>query len=44
MTQPQILSYGKPLAQAKTAMIMLHGRGASAEDILTIAEALDVRE
>lgn len=31
-----ILMAGEPLAQAKAAMIMLHGRGASAEDILSL--------
>ena len=28
---------GDPLASARAAMILLHGRGASAEDIMTIA-------
>jgi len=28
---------GEPLASARAAMILLHGRGASAEDIMTIA-------
>jgi phospholipase/carboxylesterase len=32
-----ILSTGAPLDEAKAAMIMIHGRGASAEDILTLA-------
>jgi predicted esterase len=31
------LHAGAPLAQAKAAMILLHGRGASAEDILSLA-------
>ena len=31
------LQAGVPLAQAKAAMILLHGRGASAEDILSLA-------
>ena len=31
-----ILTAGESLAQAKAAMIMLHGRGASAEDILSL--------
>lgn len=42
MTQNKVLAYGRPLAEAKTAMLMMHGRGASAEDILTIADALAV--
>ncbi len=35
-----VLSWGAPLAEAKAAMIMVHGRGASAEDILGLAEEL----
>lgn len=35
-----ILSAGKPLDQADAAMIMLHGRGASARDILTLTQEL----
>jgi len=31
---------GEPLAEASVAMIMVHGRGASAESILTLAPAL----
>ena len=32
---------GKPLAEAKYAMIMLHGRGTMAENILSLADELD---
>jgi phospholipase/carboxylesterase len=32
-----VLTAGEPLEQANAAMIMLHGRGASAEDILSLA-------
>lgn len=32
-----LLSYGEPLASASAAMIMLHGRGATARDILSLA-------
>jgi len=32
-----ILTAGKPLAQAKAAMILVHGRGATAESILALA-------
>ncbi len=42
MSQNKVLAYGTPLAKAKAAMLMMHGRGASAEDILTIADALAV--
>jgi len=34
-----LLASGAPLATARAAMIMVHGRGASAEDILTLAPA-----
>jgi predicted esterase len=39
-TQP-IYSAGAPLATARAAMVMLHGRGASAQDILSIASEFD---
>src|SRR3954454_8185969 len=35
-----ILAAGEPLAQARAVMIMLHGRGASARDILSLAGEL----
>ncbi len=36
-----VLAAGEPLESAKAAMIMLHGRGASAEDILSLAAELN---
>jgi predicted esterase len=36
-----VLAAGESLARAKAAMIMLHGRGASAEDILSLASELN---
>ena len=33
----RIVEAGEPLASARAAMILLHGRGATAEDIVTIA-------
>ncbi len=33
-----VLTYGEPLAGASAAMIMLHGRGATARDILSLAQ------
>jgi len=33
----RIVEAGEPLASARAAMILLHGRGATAEDIMTIA-------
>src|SRR5260370_28673817 len=35
-----IVQAGDPLSKARAAMILLHGRGASAEDIMTIAAEL----
>lgn len=32
---------GEPLERARAAMLMVHGRGASAEDILTLADQLN---
>ena len=37
-----LLSAGEPLEAASAAMVLLHGRGASAEDILSTAEPLAV--
>jgi phospholipase/carboxylesterase len=39
-----ILYRGKPLGSAKAAVILVHGRGASAEDILSLAEELSFPE
>jgi predicted esterase len=33
---------GEPLASAQAALVMAHGRGATAEDILSLADVLDV--
>ncbi|MBY0432480.1 MAG: dienelactone hydrolase family protein [Cyclobacteriaceae bacterium] len=38
----QLIEAGKPLTQAKKALIMLHGRGGSAEDILSLRTHLPV--
>ena len=38
--QPVLVS-GRPLNSAKAAVILVHGRGASATDILSLAEELD---
>jgi predicted esterase len=35
-----VLTAGRPLAEAEAAVILVHGRGASAEDILTLAGEL----
>src|SRR2546421_9540181 len=36
----RVLTAGEPLERAKAAMIMIHGRGASPEDILSLASEL----
>src|SRR5690349_14747574 len=36
-----VLTNGEPLERAKAAMILMHGRGASAEEILSLAAELD---
>ncbi len=36
-----VLTAGEPLAHAQAAMIMMHGRGASAEDILGLADEVN---
>lgn len=42
MHKKNIITAGKDLKDAKKALILLHGRGATAEDILTLAEHLNV--
>jgi predicted esterase len=37
-----VLQYGDPFDKAQAAMIMVHGRGASPEDILSIASELNM--
>ncbi len=37
-----IISAGKPLSHAKKVLIMIHGRGGSAQDILSLSSSLDV--
>ncbi|UYQ91755.1 dienelactone hydrolase family protein [Chitinophaga horti] len=44
MHSKQIITAGTPLASAKKALIMIHGRGGSAQDILSIAQYLNVND
>jgi phospholipase/carboxylesterase len=44
MHQKTIVSAGKKINEAQKALIMIHGRGGSAEDILSLASYLDVKE
>jgi phospholipase/carboxylesterase len=40
----EIIAAGVPLKEAKKALIMIHGRGGSAEDILSLAQYLNVKD
>lgn len=40
----QIITAGVPVSQAKKALIMIHGRGASADSILSLADHLTLPE
>jgi phospholipase/carboxylesterase len=44
MHKLKYITAGKPLAGAAKALILLHGRGGSADDILSLADALPVKE
>ena len=44
MHKKEIVYSGKELSRAKKAVIMLHGRGASADDILGLAQHLNVSD
>lgn len=39
-----ILTHGAPLDQARATVVLIHGRGATAESILTLGDALSVSE
>lgn len=44
MHSKNIITAGKDISQAKKALILLHGRGASAQDILSLANHFPVEE
>lgn len=44
MHSKNIQTAGKPLKEAKKALIMIHGRGANAQDILMLASHLNVAD
>jgi phospholipase/carboxylesterase len=44
MHQKNIITAGKALTKESKVLIMIHGRGGSAEDILTLAAHLDVND
>src|SRR5687768_10392803 len=44
MHQKNIISAGKELTKDSKVLIMLHGRGGSAEDILSLAAYLEVKD
>lgn len=44
MHQKKIITAGKALKEASKALVMIHGRGASAEDILSLSNYLNVED
>jgi phospholipase/carboxylesterase len=44
MHTKNLVSAGIKISEAKKALVMIHGRGASAEDILSLANYLDVKD
>jgi phospholipase/carboxylesterase len=44
MHQKKIITAGKDLNNGSKVLILLHGRGGSAEDILSLAQHLDVKD
>ncbi|WP_424492675.1 alpha/beta hydrolase [Salinimicrobium sp. GXAS 041] len=44
MHKKELITAGKSIEEADKALIMIHGRGGSAEDILTLAEHFDVKD
>ncbi|SHM48128.1 phospholipase/carboxylesterase [Chitinophaga jiangningensis] len=42
--QKNIITAGRPITEAKKALIMIHGRGGSARDIITLAPHLNVKD
>lgn len=44
MHNKEIITAGKKIEEASKALVMIHGRGASAEDILSLSDHLDVNE
>jgi phospholipase/carboxylesterase len=44
MHKKKIITAGKSLKEANKALIMIHGRGATAEDILSLADYLAVKD
>ncbi len=44
MHQKEIITVGKKVGEARKVLIMVHGRGASAEDILGLSSSLNVKD
>ncbi len=44
MHSKQVVTAGKPLSDASSAIIMIHGRGADAADILSLASYIPVKD
>ena len=44
MHQKKIITAGKKISEASKVLVMIHGRGGTAEDILSLAPSLDVND
>ena len=44
MHQKKLITGGKKLSEAKKALIMIHGRGADADDIIGLSKYLNVSD
>lgn len=44
MHKKELITTGKPIEEASKALIMIHGRGGTAEDILTLAQHFNVED
>lgn len=44
MHKKELVTAGKPIEQAEKALIMIHGRGGTAEDILAVAQHFNVED
>jgi phospholipase/carboxylesterase len=42
--EPKVVAHGKPLEQTGKALIMIHGRGATAQDILSLRHQLAIAD
>ena len=43
-TLADTIRFGRPISEARSALILIHGRGSSAEDMASLADAFDVAD